>query len=89
MNSSITNNSLSTSPFKTIEQVIPDTGDMHIEAITTKVLLAPIKAVALTGKAELASRLQRRIKAILRYAVQQGLITYNPAQELGGVINNE
>lgn len=69
------------------QYVIPNIGDMHIETITTKVLLAPIKAVALTGKTELASRLQQRIKAILRYSVQQGLITYNPAQELGGVIN--
>lgn len=69
------------------QHIIPAIGDIHIEALTTQALLVPIKAVALTGKTELASRLQQRIKAILRYAVQQGLITYNPAQELGGVIN--
>lgn len=68
------------------QNIIPIIGDIQIEALTTKALLAPIKEVELSGKTELASRLQQRIKAILRYAVQQGLITYNPAQELSGVV---
>jgi hypothetical protein len=31
-----------------------------------------------------ASRLQQRTTAIMRYAVQSGLIDYNPAQEMAG-----
>lgn len=68
------------------QHLFPVIGDNHIETLTTKMLLVPIKAVESTGKTELASRLQQRIKAILRYAVQQGLITYNPSQELSGVV---
>ncbi|HBQ2848199.1 TPA: site-specific integrase, partial [Klebsiella pneumoniae] len=35
---------------------------------------------------EVAARLQQRTTAIMRYAVQNGLIDYNPAQEMSGAI---
>lgn len=34
----------------------------------------------------MASRLQQRTTAIMRYAVQSGLIDYNPAQEMAGAV---
>jgi integrase len=52
----------------------------------TRDLLAPIKAVELSGRLEVASRLQQRTTAIMRYAVQSGLIDYNPAQEMAGAV---
>ncbi|CCI74894.1 unnamed protein product [Klebsiella pneumoniae subsp. rhinoscleromatis SB3432] len=52
----------------------------------TRDLLAPIKVVEASGRHEVASRLQQRTTAILRFAVQNGLLEYNPAQDMAGAI---
>ncbi len=57
-----------------------------ISELNTRDLLAPIKAVEASGRLEVASRLQQRTTAVMRYAVQNGLIDYNPAQEMAGAI---
>jgi hypothetical protein len=49
-------------------------------------ICCPIKAVEMSGRLEVASRLQQRTTAIMRYAVQSGLIDYNPAQEIAGAV---
>jgi len=49
-------------------------------------LIGPIKAVENAGKIDVARRLQPRTAAILRYAVQNGIITCNPASDLKGVV---
>lgn len=61
-------------------------GKRSIEELKTRELLAPIKVVEATGRLEIASRLQQRTTAIMRYAVQSGLIDYNPAQEMAGAV---
>ncbi|HHT2663327.1 TPA: tyrosine-type recombinase/integrase [Citrobacter freundii] len=61
-------------------------GKRSIEELKTRDLLAPIKVVESTGRFEVASRLQQRTTAIMRYAVQSGLIDYNPAQEMAGAV---
>ena len=61
-------------------------GKRSIEELKTRDLLAPIKIVEATGRFEVASRLQQRTTAIMRYAVQCGLIDYNPAQEMAGAV---
>ncbi|AXS10978.1 TPA: tyrosine-type recombinase/integrase [Klebsiella pneumoniae] len=61
-------------------------GKRSIEELKTRDLLAPIKVVEATGRFEVASRLQQRTTAIMRYAVQSGLIDYNPAQEMAGAV---
>ncbi|SCB87645.1 Integrase [Kosakonia oryzendophytica] len=61
-------------------------GKRSIEELKTRDLLAPIKIVEATGRFEVASRLQQRTTAIMRYAVQSGLIDYNPAQEMAGAV---
>ncbi|BBT72766.1 integrase arm-type DNA-binding domain-containing protein [Klebsiella sp. WP8-S18-ESBL-06] len=61
-------------------------GKSSIEELKTRDLLAPIKVVEATGRFEVASRLQQRTTAIMRYAVQSGLIDYNPAQEMAGAV---
>jgi integrase len=53
--------------------------------LKTRDLLAPIKVVEALAL-EVASRLQQRTTAIMRYAVQSGLIDYNPAQEMAGAV---
>lgn len=40
----------------------------------------------MSGRLEVASRLQQRTTAIMRYAVQSGLLDYNPAQEMAGAV---
>jgi integrase len=59
---------------------------LNIAELGTRDLLAPIKAVEMSGRLEVASRLQQRTTAIMRYAVQSGLIDYNPAQEMAGAV---
>lgn len=61
-------------------------GKRKIAELKTKDLLVPIKVVEASGRLEVAARLQQRTTAILRYAVQNGLIDYNPAQEMSGAI---
>ncbi|EOG8083672.1 integrase arm-type DNA-binding domain-containing protein [Citrobacter sp. CK184] len=61
-------------------------GNRSIEELKTRDLLTPIKVVEATGRLEVASRLQQRTTAIMRYAVQSGLIDYNPAQEMAGAV---
>lgn len=61
-------------------------GERNIAELNTRDLLAPIKAVEMSGRLEVAARLQQRTTAIMRYAVQSGLIDYNPAQEMAGAV---
>ncbi|EGI88680.1 integrase domain protein [Shigella dysenteriae 155-74] len=35
---------------------------------------------------EIASRLQQRISAVMRYAVQSGIIRYNPTLDMAGAL---
>ncbi|PJR55105.1 integrase [Klebsiella sp. G-Nf4] len=68
------------------DNIFPAIGTRNIAELGTRDLLAPIKVVELSGRLEVASRLQQRTTAIMRYAVQSGLIDYNPAQEMAGAV---
>jgi len=68
------------------DNLFPAIGKRNIADLKTRDLLAPIKAVELSGRLEVASRLQQRTTAIMRYAVQSGLLDYNPAQEMAGAV---
>ena len=68
------------------DNLFPAIGKRNIAELKTRDLLAPIKAVELSGRLEFASRLQQRTTAIMRYAVQSGLLDYNPAQEMAGAV---
>ncbi|EJB5614941.1 integrase arm-type DNA-binding domain-containing protein [Klebsiella aerogenes] len=61
-------------------------GKRNIAELKTRDLLVPIKAVESSGRLEVAARLQQRTTAIMRFAVQSGLIDYNPAQEIAGAV---
>lgn len=68
------------------DNLFPAIGKRNIAELKTRDLLAPIKVVELSGRLEVASRLQQRTTAIMRYAVQSGLLDYNPAQEMAGAV---
>lgn len=68
------------------DNLFPAIGKRNIAELKTRDLLAPIKAVEMSGRLEVASRLQQRTTAIMRYAVQCGLLDYNPAQEMVGAV---
>lgn len=70
----------------TEDNLFPAIGKRNIAELKTRDLLAPIKAVEISGRLEVASRLQQRTTAIMRYAVQSGLLDYNPAQEMAGAV---
>ncbi len=61
-------------------------GKRNIAELKTRDLLEPIKTVERSGRLEVAARLQQRVTAIMRYAVQSGLIDYNPAQDMAGAV---
>ena len=66
--------------------IFPSLGARDIKELKTQNLLEPVKTVANAGNYELASRVQQRIAAVMRYAVQHGMIEYNPAADLAGVV---
>ena len=68
------------------DNLFPAIGKRNIAELKTRDLLAPIKLVEASGHLEVASRLQQRTTAIMSYAVQSGLIDYNPAQEMAGAV---
>ncbi|EQB9464823.1 TPA: tyrosine-type recombinase/integrase, partial [Escherichia coli] len=49
-------------------------------------LLIPVRAAEAKQIYEIASRLQQRISAVMRYAVQSGIIRYNPALDMAGAL---
>lgn len=61
-------------------------GKRNIADLKTRDLLVLIKAVESSGRLEVAARLQQRTTAIMRFAVQSGLIDYNPAQDIAGAV---
>lgn len=61
-------------------------GKRNIAELKTRDLLEPVKAVEMSGRLEVAARLQQRVTGIMRYAVQSGLIDYNPAQDMAGAV---
>ncbi|WP_199062810.1 integrase arm-type DNA-binding domain-containing protein [Serratia sp. ASV30] len=68
------------------DEIFPSIGNTHIADLKTRDLLAPIKSVERSGRLEVAKRLKQRVTAIMTYAVQNGLIDYNPAQDMAGAL---
>ena len=69
-----------------INHLFPAIGSKSITKLTTRDLLRPLRKIEAKGQHETASRLKQRMTAIMRYAVQEDMITHNPANELGGTL---
>lgn len=61
-------------------------GSADIRKLKTSHLLAPIKVVDASGRNDVAQRLQQRVTAIMRYAVQNDYIDSNPAVDMAGAL---
>lgn len=66
--------------------IFPHIGNKNISTLTVPNLLAPIKIVEAKNHLDMAGRLKQRVTAIMRYAVQNGIISHNPANDLTGAI---
>lgn len=67
--------------------IFPYIGNTDIRKLKTKDLLAPVKTVDDAGSIDVAKRLQQRITATMRYAVQCGVIESNPALDMAGALS--
>ncbi|WP_338505523.1 integrase arm-type DNA-binding domain-containing protein [Erwinia aphidicola] len=66
--------------------IFPHIGSADIRKLKTSQLLAPIKTVDASGRHDVAQRLQQRVTAIMRYAVQNDYIDSNPAVDMAGAL---
>ncbi|MGK4333559.1 tyrosine-type recombinase/integrase [Lonsdalea quercina] len=66
--------------------VFPTIGAMDIAQVETRHLAQLIKAIDDKGVHDVAGRVRQHLTKIMRHAVQQGVIKYNPAYDLDGVV---
>lgn len=59
---------------------------MDITRIETRHLVQSVKAIDDKGVHDVAGRVRQHLTKIMRYAVQRGLIRYNPAVDLDDVV---
>ena len=64
----------------------PHIGDMPIKDIRTPDVLSVIRKIESRGALDVASRVKQRIRSVLRYAIQTGILEFNVADALDGVI---
>ncbi|HDU8603857.1 TPA: integrase arm-type DNA-binding domain-containing protein [Morganella morganii] len=66
--------------------VFPTIGAMDITQIETHHLAQLVKVIDDKGVHDVAGRVRQHLKKIMRHAVQQGVIKYNPAYDLDGIV---
>jgi len=66
----------------------PLLSETPVDAITPPMILQTIRRIEKRGSLEIASKVLQRITAVLRYAVQTGRATFNPAAEMRGVLKS-
>ncbi|MDH5368566.1 MAG: tyrosine-type recombinase/integrase [Gammaproteobacteria bacterium] len=64
----------------------PHIGDMPIKDIRTPDVLSIIRHIESRGALDVASRVKQRTRSVLRYAIQIGILEFNVADALDGVI---
>lgn len=67
-------------------EIFPTLGNRAVQSLRTLDLLAPLNVIVERGSIDLAKTCRQYITSILRYAVQTGRITQNPALDLAGAI---
>lgn len=66
--------------------VFPAIGAMDIAQVETRHLAQLVKAIDDKGVHDVAGRVRQHLTRIMRHAVQQGVIKYNPAYDLDGIV---
>lgn len=61
-------------------------GRHPVDAITPPMVLQVVRNIESRGALEIAHKVLQRMNAVLRYAVQTGMATYNPASDMKGVL---
>ena len=64
----------------------PSLGGLPVDSITPPMVLQVIRNIENRGALEIAHKVLQRMNAVLRYAVQTGRATYNPAADMKGVL---
>lgn len=64
----------------------PELGAMEIDKISPPMILAVLRSIEARGSLEAAKRLRVHLGQIFRYAIQLGLCSADPAQELRGAL---
>ena len=65
---------------------LPFLGDKQVDQITPPMVLEALRAVENRGALGMARKTIQAINGVLRYAVQTGKATYNPASDMRGVL---
>ena len=63
-----------------------DLGRIPVDEITPQKVIATVRRVEARGALDVASRVNQTIRAVCRFAVQQGIAASNPASELSGIV---
>ncbi|OKO99592.1 tyrosine-type recombinase/integrase [Xenorhabdus eapokensis] len=72
---------------RSLEQhIFPCIGTRDITTLRTSQLLAPVRDIDEQGKHDTAQRLRQRITSIMRYAVQNDILEFNPANDMAGAL---
>ena len=66
--------------------IFQDLGHLPIDEITPQKVIATVRRVEARGAFDVASRVNQTIRAVCRFAVQQGIATSNPASELTDIV---
>jgi len=69
-------------------ELFPSLGNQDISTLRTQELLTCLQRVEDRGSLDLASRLRQHMNGIMRYAVQVGKISSNPAGDLAGALSS-
>ncbi|APV90372.1 tyrosine-type recombinase/integrase [Salmonella enterica] len=64
----------------------PVIGTMDITKIETRHLAQLVKSIDDKGVHDVAGRMRQHLTKVMRYAIQKGMIKYNPAFDLDGVV---
>lgn len=66
--------------------VFPLIGNHQVDTITPPMVLQVLRNIENRGALEIAHKVQQRMHAVFRYAVQTGKATFNPAADMRGVL---
>ncbi|UCA09428.1 tyrosine-type recombinase/integrase [Aeromonas enteropelogenes] len=69
-----------------VVDVFPDFGPVAVTDVTAPMILSAVRKIEKRGASETAGRVLQRICSVMRYAIQTGLATHNPAQDLRGAL---
>ena len=68
------------------DNAFQDLGYLSIDEITPKRVVATIRKIEARGALDVANRVKQAIRAVCRFAIQQGIATGNPAGDLEGIV---